>query len=133
MMGIHATSLPDHRRIAIEAEIELHLNRVSLLIARLDRADAPFEDLEDDDPAGDNIEDEGERTEYYMNRPLYWLDQSRGAINGKLIGLRHDLKRQLAAAERLSPDSSHTRQLRAALARIDGRQAVLVRENRPGH
>ncbi len=38
--------LPSHRRKVIAAEIATHLARVDVLIARLDRADAPFEDLE---------------------------------------------------------------------------------------
>ncbi len=31
--------MPLHRRVAIETEIEFHLQRVELLLARLDRAD----------------------------------------------------------------------------------------------
>ncbi len=73
--------LPRHRRIAIESEIEMHLHRASLLIARLDRADAPVEDMEDDDPAGGNIEDDREGPELYTLLPRYDLDQSRGPVN----------------------------------------------------
>ena len=85
-MGIH-TPLPPHRRVAIEAEIAMHLDRVEALIARLDLSEpdsdleasgdeldasypedvfghlamlgtAALEDAEDDDPGGGNIEDE---------------------------------------------------------------------------
>lgn len=56
-MGIHAP-LPPHRRVAIEAEIALHLDRVDALLRRLDKADGD-PDLEDDDPAepaGDELD-----------------------------------------------------------------------------
>ncbi|TKD52061.1 hypothetical protein [Sphingomonas baiyangensis] len=42
-------ALPFRLRNAVEAEIEQHLSRVEILIARLDRID-PDPDLEDDDP-----------------------------------------------------------------------------------
>lgn len=38
-MGAHFSFMPHHRRVAIETEIEFHLQRVELLLARLDRAD----------------------------------------------------------------------------------------------
>lgn len=47
-MGVQSRILPPHRRVVIEAEIETCLHRATLLIARLDRADAPFDDLEEE-------------------------------------------------------------------------------------
>lgn len=47
------STLPPEVREIIE-------DTVSRLIAFLDRADAPLEDMEEDDPAGGNVEDEGE-------------------------------------------------------------------------
>lgn len=38
-MGAHFSFMPHHRRVAIETEIEFHLQRVELLLTRLDRAD----------------------------------------------------------------------------------------------
>lgn len=77
--------LPASHRKLIEAEIELHLNRATLLIARLDRQDGE-PDLEDDDPAGDPLDERGEPTSddgrpISPMPPLYGLDQSRGPIN----------------------------------------------------
>lgn len=69
--------LTARRRLAIESEIEAHLQRVELLIARLDRADAPFEDLEEDDHSGEHDGREPEERAV----PRYALDQSRGPIN----------------------------------------------------
>ena len=45
-MGAPFSLMPSHRRHEIGVEIGIHLARVDVLIARLDRADAPFEDLE---------------------------------------------------------------------------------------
>lgn len=81
-MGIH-TPLPPHRRVAIEAEIAMHLDRVEALIARLDLSE-PDTDLEDDDPAGGNIEDEphsGDWEGILTTLPRYGLDQSTGPAN----------------------------------------------------
>lgn len=83
-MGVHTRFMPPHRRVAIEAEIEAHLQRVTLLIARLDRADGDC-DLEDDDPAGDSL-DKGEGEGHfgqglYTTLPRYGLDQSTGPTN----------------------------------------------------
>lgn len=50
------TTLPPEIRAIIE-------DTISRLIAFLDRADAPLEDMEEDDPAGGNVEDEGEQTD----------------------------------------------------------------------
>lgn len=79
-------NLSPFRREAIESEIELHLQRVDFLIRRLDRADAPFEDLEDDDPAGDALDEHGEcptddGTQLLGTLPLYAADQTAGPIN----------------------------------------------------
>ena len=76
-----AWPIPAHRRKAIEAEIELHLQRATVLIARLDGADAPTMDMEDDDPAGGAIDDEGEGEELLRTLPRYDVDQSRGPVN----------------------------------------------------
>lgn len=78
-------ALPHHQRQLIEVEIELHLSRATRLIARLDRADGD-PDLEDDDPAGDTLDEHGEAptedgTEHLGVLPLYGLDQSLGPIN----------------------------------------------------
>lgn len=59
-MGVHAPyRLPPHRRASIEGEIEFCLQRATLLIARLDRADGDA-DLEanGDELDGTNAEDE---------------------------------------------------------------------------
>jgi hypothetical protein len=102
-MGVH-TPFPPHRRASIEGEIELHLQRVDLLLARLDRADAPFEDLEvtgaEDDfmhhawdgpgcPIADPGEDEHDREQVNEDgsgllsplAPVYAVDQSLGPLN----------------------------------------------------
>ena len=75
------------RRKEIEAEITGCLQRVELLIARLDRQDAPLEDLEDDDPPGGAADDVGEvgsddGTIILPTRPLYAVDQTEGPTNG---------------------------------------------------
>lgn len=95
-MGALARFMPPHRRVAIEAEIEQHLQRVTLLIARLDRADAPFEDMEDDDPPGgdplDSCEgpgdfrggcsdDGGYCSGLLAVSPTYAIDQRKGPTN----------------------------------------------------
>ncbi len=63
-------------RFAIEEQIEA-------LIALLDEDDGDPE-LEDDDPAGGNVEDErqmGEGQEYYRLVPEYAADQTLGPLN----------------------------------------------------
>lgn len=84
-MGVHIRIVPPHRRVAIEAEIAMHLDRVEYLIARLDRTDGE-PDLEDDDPAGDPLEMYGEAASddgqpLMATLPLYGVDQSTGPIN----------------------------------------------------
>ena len=74
------------QRETIETEIEMHLRRVDLLLARLDRADAAFEDLEDDDPSGDSLDERGEAptdngSEMLRMFPMYAVDQSNGPTN----------------------------------------------------
>jgi len=74
------------RRRAIEDEIELHLHRVTQLIARLDRLDSRFEDIEDDDPAGDPLDEYGEAatdtgSTLLPTPPIYGVDQSSGPLN----------------------------------------------------
>lgn len=86
------TVMSAHRRKEIEAEIAGCLQRVDLLIARLDREDAPFEDLEDDDPAGGAVDDTGEPNENFeegirIGRPRYGVDQSTGPINVREVNL----------------------------------------------
>lgn len=76
-MGAHFRITPAHRG-RIEDQIEA-------LIALLDRDDGD-PDLEDDDPAGDPLDERGEAqtedgTELLRTRPLYALDQSLGPIN----------------------------------------------------
>lgn len=73
-------------RRAAKAEIDIHLPRVELLIARLDRFDAPYEDREDDDPAGDTLDEHGEcptdtGTDVLSLLPLYAVDQTKGPLN----------------------------------------------------
>ena len=75
MKGIH-TRFALVNRAAIEAEIDR-------LINLLDLADGDCE-LEDDDPAGGNVEDEpqmGAGQDYYRMPPCYGIDQSKGPIN----------------------------------------------------
>ena len=74
------------RRHEIEAEIAGCLQRVEVLIARLDRQDAPFEDMEEDDHSGDAIDTIGEApaddgAPILPIRPLYAIDQTKGPIN----------------------------------------------------
>lgn len=92
-MGIHSPILPRHRRLAIEAEIAGCLQRAELLIARLDRADAPFEDLEDDDPGGtflDDGEGEGDHGRGLLKElPTYGADQRRGPLNYQQASTDH--------------------------------------------
>lgn len=78
--------IPPRRRAAIETEIEMHLARVERLVARLDRADSPSDDMEDDDPSGDPIDQKGECWSddgrgVHRTLPLYGLDQTRGPVN----------------------------------------------------
>lgn len=74
-MGIHARfNLAN--RAAIEAEIER-------LISMLDDLDGDC-DIEEDDPAGGNVEDErqaAEGEEFFRLLPRYGLDQTLGPIN----------------------------------------------------
>ena len=88
-MGVHTPIMPAHQRQRIAAEIELHLQRVDVLIARLDRADAPFTDLEDDDPAGGAIDHEGEGEELLATLPRYGVDQARGPGNERAAAAAH--------------------------------------------
>lgn len=81
-MGVHAPLRRQRLRTEIEDEIELHLARVSLLVARLDRMDGDC-DLEEDDPLEDNNDDEGWAGEISPLRPRYAVDQSRGPTNEK--------------------------------------------------
>ena len=93
-MGVHAPLLPAHRRKAIECEIEACLARVSILIGRLDRADAPFEDIEEDDWPGTDL-DHGEGEGHfgqglYTTLPRYGVDQTTGPTNVRAAErLRH--------------------------------------------
>lgn len=71
------------QREAIESEIEMHLHRVTLLVARLDRADGDC-DLEDDDPSGDPAEIDADSDDGRALSPILprWsVDQSRGPTN----------------------------------------------------
>lgn len=75
----------DHRRAGIEAEIEMCLLRVDHLIARLNSMDGDC-DLEDDDPAGDYLDEHGEApsndgSRILPDRPLYRMNQARGPVN----------------------------------------------------
>lgn len=84
-MGVHTPTRSLQRRAAIEAEIEMHLHRVTLLIGRLDRQDGDC-DLEDDDPAGDPLDLNGEMPDdegrgILPTQPLYGVDQSAGPLN----------------------------------------------------
>ena len=93
-MGAPFRILPHHRRVAIETEIELHLQRVSLLIARLDRADSD-PDLEDDDPAGDPLDEHGEAPTddgqpLLRMMPLWAVNQATGPLNER-VALRDHL------------------------------------------
>lgn len=84
-MGMHMKAAA-FRRAAIEAEIEVHLERVTLLLARIDQDDAADEDLEDDDPAGDYLDLTGEADSddgrmVLPTTPVWALDQSDGPVN----------------------------------------------------
>lgn len=77
--------LSDHRREHIAAQIDQHLAHVERLIAVLDRADGDC-DREDDDPAGDPLDERGEAPAddgrgILVTLPLYDADQRRGPIN----------------------------------------------------
>ncbi len=81
-MGAHARFIPPHRRDAIEAEIETLLQRVTLLIGRLDRADAPIEDLEEEtDLSVDDGPCDISRAGLLPILPRYGVDQRRGPVN----------------------------------------------------
>lgn len=75
----------DRRRAGIAAEIEMCLLRVDRLIARLDSMDSDC-DLEDDDPAGDFLDERGEAPSDDGSRilpdwPAYRINQARGPVN----------------------------------------------------
>lgn len=77
--------LPPHVRAAITVELNLLLDRVDVLLARLDDAE-PDPDLEEDDHSGDPLELVGEALDddgrgIMPTRPLYATDQSAGPIN----------------------------------------------------
>ncbi|MEH3099814.1 hypothetical protein [Sphingomonas adhaesiva] len=77
--------LPLHIRAAISAELTMLLDRVDLLIARLDDADDDY-DLEEDDHSGDPLEVNGEAPSddgrsILPTRPLYAVNQAAGPIN----------------------------------------------------
>ena len=96
-MGMHMSATA-WRRLAIEAEIEAHLERVTILLARIDGEDARSEDLEDDDPAGDHLDLTGEANSddgrgLLPIRPIWSLDQTQGPLNFK------EASREYAAAE----------------------------------
>lgn len=85
---LKARIIPAQRRAAIEDEIETLLHRAHLLIARLDRVDAPFADMEDDDPAGDSLDERGEAEDWRpdgakLPLPVFAVDQTTGPLNGK--------------------------------------------------
>ncbi len=76
-MGIHAQFALANRRIIA--------NEIERLIALLDLADGDC-DVEDDDPAGDGLDERGEcltddGSEMLRTFPLYGLDQSAGPVN----------------------------------------------------
>lgn len=76
-MGAHFRLTPAHR-----ARVE---DQIETLIALLDAFDGD-PDLEDDDPAGDTLDEHGEAptedgTEHLGVLPLYGLDQSLGPVN----------------------------------------------------
>lgn len=80
------TRLPRAKRAQIEERITRHLSIAHQLIGILDAIDAPFEDLEDDDPSGDVLEIHGEAPSddgrpLYPVRPIYGIDQSAGPTN----------------------------------------------------
>jgi hypothetical protein len=75
------------RRATIEAEIEASLDRVSALLARLDRDDGDC-DLEDDDPAGDPLDINGEASSDDGRAlspvlPIWAIDQRREPVNSR--------------------------------------------------
>lgn len=75
----------DRRRAGIAAEIEMCLLRVDRLIARLDSMDEDC-DLEDDDPAGDFLDERGEApsddgSRILPDRPVYRMNQARVPLN----------------------------------------------------
>ena len=55
---------------------------IEIAIGLLDMIDGD-PDLEDDDPAGGNVEDEGEMREFYRTPPKYGEDQTKGSTNGR--------------------------------------------------
>ena len=75
-----AKPFPAHRILPNRAEIEDEIER---LIALLDRYDGDC-DLEDDDPAGGNIEDQRQDPMHYRLPPEYGANQTR-MINERLI------------------------------------------------
>lgn len=89
-----APYLPPHVRRAITDEIEQHLDRVDRLIAKLDRADAPAEDLEDDDPSGDTLDEHGESPSddwrgFLPDKPIYGINQEGEPLNFRSANRAH--------------------------------------------
>ena len=84
-----ARMMSARRREALEAEIDLHLKRVDLLIARLDREDGDWDAELDDEDCG--AEDHGEPEEWRYGckftapLPAYGMDQSKGPGNGGAV------------------------------------------------
>ena len=98
-MGAYTRILPPHRRRAIRAEIDMHLERAERLIARLDQADGD-PDLEDGDDdrcsAGDDApiafwgdggagDPADAEDEYLRFTPAYGLDQALGPVNARAV------------------------------------------------
>jgi hypothetical protein len=76
-MGVHA-------QFALANRVEIE-NEIERLIALLDLADGDW-DAEDDDPAGDPLDERGEEPascgrELLTMMPIYGSDQTRGPIN----------------------------------------------------
>jgi hypothetical protein len=107
IMAIHAPitgaplrashNLPHHLRSKIEAEVEAHLHRVELLLAKLDHADGDC-DLEDDDPSGDETDERGEVLAddggvILPTLPRYAVDQRTGPINFEAAKREHHASR----------------------------------------
>lgn len=90
------TRLPHSQRLTIETRLAECLDLADLLIAALDADEAPFEDIEDDDPSGDTLELRGEAPsddgrDIYSTLPLYAVDQSEGLINDRVAFRAHML------------------------------------------
>lgn len=101
---------------------------VQKAIDRMDDIDGD-PDLEEDDPAGGDVCDElHDVREHYQPRPLYGVDQSKGALNGPLVARRHEIHELIADHSREgSPFSLEMiRQLRRQLGRIDAQEAAII-------